>query len=170
MRGKSRWPYFATRTSVSKSTSVMSFASLSVLRNLTAADRDSLMSSPMLPLVSNSRPTCSSGPVSTSVAAREVLERLLLAVLDDLEVVGGEIGEVLALLVDDGDAEGREVDPGAERRRLRGRSDVTPTAMIALSTGKASRRASASNLPRSYTRSETLVHRDSAGLRAAPAI
>ncbi len=67
IRGKSRWPYFATRTSVSKSTSVMSFASLSVLRNLIAADRDSLMSSVMLALVSNSSPTCISGPFSMSV-------------------------------------------------------------------------------------------------------
>src|SRR5207247_9724988 len=53
-------------------------------------------------------------------AAREVLERLLLTVLDDLEVLGVEIREVLALLVDDGDAEGGQIDADAEGRRLRG--------------------------------------------------
>ena len=41
------------------------------------------MSASMLPLVSNSRPMCSSGGVL--IAAREVFDRLLLAVLEDLE-------------------------------------------------------------------------------------
>ena len=72
----------------------MSSASLSVLRNLTAADRASWMSCPMLPLVSNSSPTCISGARFELVAAREIVDRLLLAVLDDLEVVGREIGDV----------------------------------------------------------------------------
>src|SRR5215217_5765733 len=45
------------RTSVSKSTSVMSWASGSPLRNLMAAVRASSMSSCMLPLVSNSSPS-----------------------------------------------------------------------------------------------------------------
>ncbi len=38
------------------------------------------------------------------VAARELLQRLWLAVLEDLEVVAGEVGQKLALAVADGRA------------------------------------------------------------------
>ena len=120
IRGKSFCPYFATFTSVAKFTSVMSFASLSVFRNLTAAERESLMSSDMLPLVSNSRPTCISGPVSVSAPRAKYLIVCFLPVFEDLEVVGRQIREELALAIDHRDAEGGEIDPGAEDRCLGG--------------------------------------------------
>ena len=100
-------------------------------------------------------------------ASREVFKRLLLTVLDDLEILGVQISKVLALPVDDGHAEGGEVDPGAERRRLRG------------DPGHANRDAGRQQeekqaLPhrtsRSYTRSEATVHRDSSRLRPSPTI
>ena len=85
------------------------------------------------------------GTVLDVGAAREVFERLLLTVLDDLEVLGVQIGEVLALPVDDGDAEGGEVDPGAERRRLRG-DPASRQSRCWPSTGREAS-ASASDLP-----------------------
>ena len=120
IRGKSFWPYFATRTSVSKSTSVMSFASLSVLRNLTAAERESLMSSVMLPLVSNSSPTCISGPLSRSVPRAKYLSvcfwpSSMISKSSAFRSVRNS--PFLSTTVD---AEGGEVDAGAERRRLCG--------------------------------------------------
>ena len=75
----------------------------------------------MLPLVSNSRPTCISGADSELIAAREEGDRLLLAFLDDLEVGRGEVGDVVAAPIGHGDAEVDEVDFRAERRLLRGR-------------------------------------------------
>ena len=51
----------------------------------------------------------------------EVLDRLLVAVLDDLEVVGLQAADRIALLVDDGDTEIDEVHAGAKRRLLRRR-------------------------------------------------
>jgi hypothetical protein len=47
----------------------------------------------------------------------ERLNRLRLAALADLEVVGGEIGDGTALLVRDGDVDDDRVDAGSERRR-----------------------------------------------------
>ena len=61
------------------------------------------------------------GAVLEFGAARKVFERLLLAILDDLEVFGVEIGEVLAFLVDHGDAERSQ-----GRRRCQGRSGAVP--------------------------------------------
>jgi len=54
------------------------------------------------------------------VADREVLHGLFLAALDDFEVVFGQPGDRLALLVDDGDAEVDEIHRRAERRLLSG--------------------------------------------------
>ena len=54
----------------------------------------------------------------SSIAGGEVADRLLPAVFDDLEVVGREIGDELALPVGDGDAEVDEVDAGPEDRHL----------------------------------------------------
>ncbi len=73
---------------------------------------------PMLPLVSNSRPTCISGAVSISSPRAKKLDRLLLAFLDDLEVVRREVGDVVAAPIGDGDAEVDEIDFRAERRLL----------------------------------------------------
>jgi len=57
-RAKSASLNRVTRTSVSKSTSVMSAARAGALRNRMAARWENGRSSSMLPLVSNSRPTC----------------------------------------------------------------------------------------------------------------
>ena len=80
------------RTSVSKSTSVMSTACSIALRNLIAAVRTSLMSSSMLPLASSRNPMCSGGAVSR-IAGGEELDRLRLAGFLDLEVVGRQTGD-----------------------------------------------------------------------------
>src|SRR4029078_6133173 len=45
---------------------------------------------------------------------REVIERLLLAVLDDLEIVLRQVGDEIAFLVRDGCGKGREVDAASE--------------------------------------------------------
>ena len=49
-----------------------------------------------------------------AVALREVVDRLLLAVLDDLEIVLREIGDDVALSVGDGRGKRGEIDAGAE--------------------------------------------------------
>ena len=51
----------------------------------------------------------------------EVFDGLLVAVLDDLEVIGLQAADRIALLVDDGDTEIDEVHAGAKRRLLRRR-------------------------------------------------
>ncbi len=101
------------RTCVSKSTSVMSSAAGSMFRNLIAAPCASFMSACMLPLASTIKPEVHRR-AGVAVAVREVLDRLRLAVLDDLEVVLREIGDDIALLVGDGGGKGGEVDAGAE--------------------------------------------------------
>src|SRR6266545_4978947 len=52
------------------------------------------------------------------VAAGEVCDCLLLAVLEELEIVWREVGDVGAALVADGDAEVHQVDAAAEDRLL----------------------------------------------------
>ena len=52
------------------------------------------------------------------IAAREVLQRLLRAVLDDLEIVRGEIGDEVAPAIGHRDAGRHELRFGAERRLL----------------------------------------------------
>ena len=54
------------------------------------------------------------GRAGVAVAAREKLDGLRLAVLEHLEVLYGEVGDDVALAVDHGDAEGGEIDAGAE--------------------------------------------------------
>ena len=53
------------------------------------------------------------------ISGGEELDRLRLAVLDDLEVVRRETGDRATLLVGDDHAEVDEVDAGAERLLLR---------------------------------------------------
>ncbi len=49
------------------------------------------------------------------IATGEVLDRLLLAVLEDFEVVTGKVGQEIRLLVRDGDPEADDLGPQAER-------------------------------------------------------
>src|SRR5205085_648133 len=104
------------------------------------------------------------GTVLDVGAAREVLERLLLAVLDDLEVLGTQIRKVLALLVDDGDAEGGEIDGGAEGRRLSRDRGHTQREKCCHEHDEC---ALLHRTSRSYTLSERLVHGDARRLRAS---
>jgi hypothetical protein len=50
------------------------------------------------------------------VAPREVFDRLLLPVLEDLEVVGGQVRQEHSFAVGDGDAEGDKIRLDAEGR------------------------------------------------------
>ena len=59
-----------------------------------------------------------------AIAAREEVQPLRLAVLDDLEVVPGEVGDDLVLAIEHGDAEGDQVDAAAKRRLRVERDDA----------------------------------------------
>ena len=82
----------------------------------------SLMSAAMLPLVSSSEPEVQRRRVVSGSPRGEELDRLRLAVLDDLEVLRLQAGDRRALLVGDDDAEVDEIDAGAERLLLRARA------------------------------------------------
>ena len=68
----------------------------------------------MLPLVSSSKPSAAAGASRSGIAGGEILDRLRLALLDDLEVVRRQPGDRRSLLVGDDDAEVDEIDAGAE--------------------------------------------------------
>ena len=79
----------------------------------------------MLPLVSNSSPMCRSGRRLQVVAARELLEGLRLAVFEDLEVLTGEVGQVLAAAVGDRRRHADQLDSGAKSGLLGARCAET---------------------------------------------
>jgi hypothetical protein len=57
-------------------------------------------------------------------APREVRDRLALAVLENLQVVGGQVGDEVPAAVGDGDTDVHQLDAGAERRLLSSRADT----------------------------------------------
>ena len=64
----------------------------------------------MLSLTSSSRPRCSAGTPVAAVARGEIADRLLPAVFEDLEIVGGQVGDEAALPVGDRDADVDQID------------------------------------------------------------
>jgi hypothetical protein len=68
----------------------------------------------------------------------KVLDRLLLAVFENLEILQTQVGEIFALSIDDSDTERGEVDSGAKGRRLRAKAR-DPIAMAAATTRNTAR-------------------------------
>ena len=77
----------------------------------------------MLPLVSSISPRCVAGAFAVASPRVKYLTVCGLPSSMIVEIVLREIGDEIALLVDGGDAEGHQIDAGAERRACAAVSD-----------------------------------------------
>ncbi len=109
----------AARTSVSKSTSVMSTASVSVLRNLIAADARQLDVLPHAAAGVEQQAQVQRRRGLEVVAGGEIGHRLRRSVLPHLEVLARQRRLYPRAADADGDADGDQVGPGAKYRLLR---------------------------------------------------